>query len=158
MSSGAVQGDAWYTRREGVERGPYTAAQMSRYILLGRVREGDELRPEDGEWGGLERWPQLIPEVMKLPDTEENRRKLRLARMRADERRPGDRRERQPWSLQHADRRSGRERRRPETAEEIRYRELRYGRPPSFPRSRLYPLLVGGLALLALGALFQRVW
>jgi len=83
----------WYTRRDGVVRGPFPRGQISRYILLGRIRETDEIRFEFGDWKTVEQCPDLIPEVMKLPPTEENLQKLLLARMHEDERRPGSRRD-----------------------------------------------------------------
>ncbi len=116
----------WYTRRDGVIRGPYPDRQISRYILLGRIRQRDEVRQEGGEWSSLEQHPELVPEVMKLPPTEENLHQLFMARLREDERRPRDRRDRQgPPSPGVANRRSGRERRRSEGADSLRYRELR---------------------------------
>ena len=33
----------WFTRREGVIRGPFPAGEITRYILLGRIRLDDEL-------------------------------------------------------------------------------------------------------------------
>lgn len=79
----------WYTRRNGVVRGPFPAQQVSRYILLGRIRDSDELRRTNGGWKRLTHYPELIPAVMQLPPSEENRLKLKLARLQADERRPG---------------------------------------------------------------------
>ena len=80
----------WYTRRNGVVRGPYPAQQVGRYILLGRICDSDELRSANGEWKRLTDYPELIPAVMKLPPSVENRLKLKLARLQADERRPGN--------------------------------------------------------------------
>lgn len=141
----------WYTRRDGVVRGPYPGRQISRYILLGRIRGDDELRPENGRWASLEHYPALVPEVMKLPDTPENRERLRQARLHEDERTPGDRRERAgPVPPDVQDRRSGRERRRPEPDEVLRHRELKYRIVHQARRRRhlyLYPLWVAGLVL-----------
>jgi hypothetical protein len=117
----------WYTRRDGVVRGPYPDKQISRYILLGRIRDGDEVRPERGEWAPLADYPDLIPEVMKLPPTDENLQKLLMARLREDERRPRDRRDDTadvPADI--LERRAGVERRRPEPEDMLRHRELRY--------------------------------
>jgi hypothetical protein len=113
----------WYTRRDGVVRGPYPETQISRYILLGRIRDTDELRPGEGEWRAVSGYPEVIPEVMKLPATKESRQRLLLERMRLDERRPGSRREAGP------DEPSGAcagfpERRRAEAPEPLGYREL----------------------------------
>jgi len=117
----------WYTRREGVVRGPYPEKQISRYILLGRIRDSDQLKPDDGEWAPVSSYPELIPEVMKLPPTEENYQKLLIARMREDERQPGDRRDRIPDPPAHIkERRNGADRRRAEADTLLRHRELRY--------------------------------
>ena len=117
----------WYTRREGVQRGPYPEKQISRYILLGRIRQTDELRTEQGDWQSLSAYPELVPEVMKLPPTPENRQKLLMARMREDERQPGDRRDRTPAPANDVlERRSGQERRRAEADTTLRHRELKY--------------------------------
>jgi hypothetical protein len=140
----------WYTRREGVVRGPYPQRRISRYILLGRIRDSDELRPGDGEWRPVSGYPELIPAVMKLPATEENRQKLLIARMREDERRPGGRRD----AARGEPGREGPgrpERRRPETPELIGCRELKYQvshrRPGRRARRYMYPLALLALAL-----------
>ena len=67
MTANRIRRVLWYTRRDGVVRGPYPDRQISRYILLGRIGENDELRPEGGQWAGMKDYPDLIPEVMKLP-------------------------------------------------------------------------------------------
>ena len=117
----------WYTRRDGVVRGPYPEKQISRYILLGRIGERDELRLEGGAWKTLEQCPHLIPDVMKLPPTDENLQKLMVARLHEDERRPRDRRDAEASVPQDIlDRRSGVDRRRPEKEDLNRFRELKY--------------------------------
>jgi Pentapeptide repeats (8 copies) len=145
----------WYTRRDGVVRGPYPGKQVSRYILLGRIRESDELKPDDGDWAGLSAYPDLIPGVMKLPATKENLQKLLMARMHEDERQPEDRRERapNPCSAGLREKRTGCERRREETEEELRHRLLRYqlSHEPHVSREVYrYPLVASALVLLGL--------
>ncbi len=144
----------WYTRREGVVRGPYPEKQISRYILLGRIRDNDELRPGEDQWKPVSAYPDVIPEVMKLPPTDENRQKLLIARMREDERRPGDRR--MGAAAQAQERRSKPERRRAEAPELRRHRDLRY--QVSHSRQHpgklyLYPLTFS--ALVVVGFLFS---
>lgn len=142
----------WYTRRDGVVRGPYPEKQISRYILLGRICEIDELRPENGAWATLKQYPQLIPEVMQLPPTDENLQKLVVARLHEDERRPRDRREAQGTvSRDILDRRSGTDRRRPEPEEVMRFRELKYQvshTRPSNAHQYRYPLVFAAIVLL----------
>lgn len=76
----------WYTRRDGEVRGPFPAALVSRYILLGRIHAGDELSTDRVTWLRYEQIPQLIPEVMRNVVTDEDRQRVELARMREDER------------------------------------------------------------------------
>jgi len=143
----------WYTRRDGVVRGPYPEKQICRYILLGRIRQDDELRPDEGEWATLDRYPELIPEVMRLPPTDENLQKLMMARLHEDERRPRDRRDGEGDDLPAAvrERRTGAERRRPEAEDVLRFRELKYQVAHRQPRKAdlyRYPLSFAALVLL----------
>jgi hypothetical protein len=146
----------WYTRRDSVVRGPWPEHQVSRYILLGRIRETDEVRSDGGVWQKLADCPFLIPDVMKMAEGDEKQQKLLLARLREDERLPGDRREREPRPAQDIiDRRSGVERRQPESEAVIRHRELRHPLTASTAPGRLqlylYPLLASLLVLLGFG-------
>ena len=77
----------WYVRRAGATRGPLPPGQVSREILLGRIRDGDELSPDHEYWRPLAQLPQLQPSVVRHADTPEGRRHLLLARLREDERR-----------------------------------------------------------------------
>lgn len=152
MSDKPHKREFWYTRRNGVVRGPYPEKQISRYILMGRICELDELRAENGAWAALNQYPQLIPAVMQLPPSDENRQKLIVARLHEDERRPRDRRELQgPLSREIDERRSGVERRRPETQEALRFRELKYQvshTPAGKGQLYRYPLVFAALVLL----------
>jgi len=159
MSAGKLHRVLWYTRRDGVVRGPYPDKQISRYVLLGRICKTDELRPDAGEWGPVSAYPELIPEVMKLPPTEENLQKLQMARLREDERQPGDRRERSPNPPAHVmERRAGQERRRPETTEVLRHRDLRYQVSHEMhPGGKLYRYPMVASVLVILGFLVSYV-
>jgi len=141
-------------------RGPYPCKQVSRYILLGRIRDSDELKPDDGDWAGLSAYPELIPEVMKLPATKENLQKLLMARMHEDERQPQDRRERAPNQCSAAlqEMRSGRERRREETEEELRHRLLRYQiSHETHENKKVYRYPLAGSVLVILGLVISYV-
>lgn len=76
----------WYVRQGGRVRGPFPAGQISREILLGRLRDTDELSHDREHWQPLSALPQLVPDVMRHTDTEEGRQHLLLARLREDER------------------------------------------------------------------------
>jgi len=133
-------------------RGPYPRNQISRYVLLGRICTTDEVRPEGGDWQELSACSELIPEVMKLIPDAQDKQKLLIARLREDERQAGDRRERTPDLPQDIrEQRSGRERRRPESAEVLRHRELRYRvsqQTQGNGKLYRYPLVASVLVLL----------
>ena len=152
MSAAKIQHILWYTRRASVVRGPYPENQISRYILLGRIGDKDELRPENGRWQSLAAYPYLIPEVMKLPLNDENQQKLLIARMREDERQPDDRRERSPRpSDEILERRVGAERRQIESEEVLRHRSLRYQVSHEAPAKLSlyrYPMVAAAMVLV----------
>jgi hypothetical protein len=118
----------WYTRRKHKEvRGPFPAGMISRYILLGRILETDELSADQSDWKPVSYFPELYPEEMKLDLSDpENQERLRMARVREDERDAGDRRQDQ---VQSGDKdrhqRSGKERRDDEPESLLRHREIR---------------------------------
>jgi hypothetical protein len=76
----------WYTRREGVIRGPFSREVVTRYILLGRIRLTDQLSTDCRIWLEAGRVSGMVPEVMnRLTDQDEFREYL-VARTQADER------------------------------------------------------------------------
>ena len=146
----------WCTRRGDTVRGPYSRTQIRRYILLGRIRSTDEVRPEGGGWKPLADYPELIPEVMKFPPGKTKGGKLLVARMLADERQPGDRRQRGgevPAAVR--ERRSGNERRQTQTAEMLRNHAL-YQRRSSV--SRIWAVLHRHRLMIVLLFILGLVW
>lgn len=148
----------WYTRRDGEVRGPFPLAVIQNHILLGRIHDQDELSSDGMHWRALEQHPELIPEVMRHVETPEAREALRLARLRADERRGHDRRsEAAPGP---GERREA-ERRRPETVETVQHRllaeELTEARRFE-GLQRLGPLPVLGIVLGALVLIGLFFW
>lgn len=149
----------WYMRRAGHVRGPFPQRQISHYILLGRIGDADELSVDREHWHRIAGLPQLIPDVMRNIDSEEDRQRLQMARLRADERRGGDRR--LGSERMHSDsgeRRRDSDRRQDEEAEILRHRELRRGVLDAGRRVDIGPcgrqcrgvaLVVAALALLA---------
>jgi hypothetical protein len=154
MSAAKIHRNLWYTRRDSVVRGPYPENQISRYVLLGRIGDKDELRLEEGSWQPLSAYPELIPDVMMLPPSDESRQKLLMARMREDERQPGDRREHGPRpSDEMLERRTGEDRRGPEEDEILRHRVLRYEVSHDVPTKMAlyrYPLIASAIVLVGL--------
>lgn len=76
----------WFTRRDGVVRGPYPTLMIRRYVLLGRLQEQDEVSQDREIWHPLMAYPELIPDEFSDLDTPEGQERLRLARLREDER------------------------------------------------------------------------
>ena len=76
----------WYVRKDGRIRGPFPAGQIAREILLGRIRDNDELSNDREHWRLLSALPQLVPGVMQHAGTVEGEQHLLLARLREDER------------------------------------------------------------------------
>lgn len=121
-----VQEHLWFTRRGGQVRGPFPQRQVMRYVLLGRICEDDELSADRETWNPLRELPQLIPEEMRNVVTDEDRQRLREARLRADERRGGDRRlGSERLQVDNGDRRRASDRRQEEDSVMLRHREAR---------------------------------
>jgi len=116
----------WYTRRDKEVRGPFPTGMITRHILLGRIIDTDELSEDQSNWKPLEFYPELYPEEMKLDlRVPENQERLRLARIREDERNYGDRRQNRAPSDGELRLRSGKERRESEPEALLRHREIR---------------------------------
>ena len=76
----------WHSRREGVIRGPFSAEQITRYLLLGRVRLDDELSRDKILWSPVNCFSSMLPpEVINLTSWNDYQ-KLVEARIQADER------------------------------------------------------------------------
>lgn len=118
----------WYTRRGREIRGPFPKKLISRYLLIGRVVESDEVSVDQRNWKSVAQLPDLIPDEMKADlSIPENREKLRLARLREDERKYGDRRQLGDASNPNEvkKRRKGEDRRHTETKETLRHRFIK---------------------------------
>ena len=86
MPSKSLPPQQWYVRKGGKTRGPFADGQVTRDILLGRIRKQDEISTDREHWLSLGALPQLHPEVLKHTDTEQGRQHLLLARLREDQR------------------------------------------------------------------------
>ena len=76
----------WYTRRDGVVRGPFSTENISRYILLGRIRLSDELSNDRQGWKKVEQVSSVIPDVMARLGSWNEYQLYMNARLLADER------------------------------------------------------------------------
>ncbi len=138
----------WYTRREGRVRGPFPATEVTRYVLLGRIRLEDELSADGERWQPLSAHPDLIPDVMKHAGADEA--SLAAARAAVDERTGRDRRGTRRMTPPAIERRRG-ERRAPEDPLLAAHRAGLRRRAVGGPRlSLLAPLLLVVVAALLL--------
>lgn len=85
MNRQAVNVDL-YTRRDGIVRGPYTTEQVTRYILLGRIRLEDELSNDRMQWAPAVEFATLLPGEINSLDSWPDYQRLIEARLAVDER------------------------------------------------------------------------
>lgn len=127
----------FYTRREGEVHGPFPAGQITRYLILGRVKLSDEISEDHESWQVIANRPELIPDVLNLDmSIDENRDKLEAAKRWADERRQ-----------HHSGEADKQDRRSPEGAELLAYREIRE-KVLELPKQRLRGNLFLALTLM----------
>lgn len=105
----------WYTRRSGVVRGPFSAEEISRHLILGRIRMEDEISQDRDRWQAAEHCGELLPDELQDLNTWDDYQRLVIARMQVDERR-GERRCQNCKNRKkcHSERRSNTDRRRGE--------------------------------------------
>ncbi len=120
----------WYIRGDNEVQGPFPSDTISRYLLIGRIEETDELSEDGKHWRQVTEYPELVPGVLRNIVTEEDREKLLLARLREDER-LADKRDNGQFGNQggqtarrQPERRQG-ERRQPEPTEVLHHRMLK---------------------------------
>jgi hypothetical protein len=96
----------WYLRREGKVNGPFPAGSVRRFLLLGRVRPGDDVSFDKKNWRPVLDVPEVVPPEIRKAATDGTLHELLADLMREDER-------------------TGRERR--SRADDIKFREQRKG-------------------------------
>ena len=146
----------WFTREQGVVKGPFPSGMIRRFVLLGRLSEGSEISPDGSSWHPLGKVGRLVPEELRQPRKDSGQDPVELARRWEDER--GGERRRSLGDMVRAHRRR-RDRRRPEPAEVIEHRLLRQRNMPDIKKTPsrltsylwlaalLAPLLATGLYL-----------
>ncbi|MBL1277730.1 MAG: pentapeptide repeat-containing protein [Ectothiorhodospiraceae bacterium] len=151
----------WYTRRGDEIRGPFPAPQISRFILLGRIHDTDELSTDQHHWQKVSDVPILVPEELKadLKDPESYER-LMIARMREDERNSRDRRDEDvDTSTPPKERRGGDDGRRQHEEEKmIRHREIKTAIAEAAVQRKNHYFLRGVLSTILLGSLISAAW
>lgn len=76
----------WYARRDGVVRGPFTASDVTRYILLGRISLDDDVSEDRITWQNVKSVAAMLPPELRQLSSWEDYQRLIIARMQADER------------------------------------------------------------------------
>jgi len=103
----------WYSRRDEVIRGPFTAEDITRYLLLGRIRLDDELSTDKTIWSPANCFSDMLPPEVTNLTSWDDYQKLVEARMRVDERKSERRCQQCPNRDKcHPERRRGKDRRR----------------------------------------------
>lgn len=155
----------WYTRRGDQVRGPFPAPQISRFILLGRIHKTDELSTDQHTWQKVTDVPILIPEELTANlDDPEAAERLKIARMREDERNSRDRRDVEDADKSKQERRGGDlGRRQLEEDEMVRHREIKTAIAEAASQRKNHYFLRGVLSTLLLaslivGALYYQPW
>lgn len=103
-------GRLWYVRRGETVRGPFPAAAVKRYLLLGRVRPDDEVSRDGTQWLRVAAEPMFAADEIGAPTQ---------LPQGLDERKGGDRRDGETDEATAANRRTRRDRRRSESAADI---------------------------------------
>lgn len=150
----------WYTRRDDQIRGPFPAPQISRFILLGRLHDTDELSTDQVNWQKVSDVPVLVPEELKadLSDPEAYE-KLMIARMREDERNARDRRDKSEAGDPMPERRSTDNGRRQEEEEAmLRHREIKTAIAEAAAHRKHHYFLRGVVATLFLVGIIGAAW
>jgi uncharacterized protein YjbI with pentapeptide repeats len=110
----------WFVRRKETVKGPFLPAQITRNILLGRIRPDDELSCDEINWQEVSLHRELYPEVMK--DAKADKEQIETAKMQVDERILDQRRQKQEMKQE---RRRTRERRGNESESMLLHRQHR---------------------------------
>lgn len=148
----------WYVRRNRDVRGPFPTAVISQFLLLGRLKETDEVSLNRRDWLQIVNVVELRPEVMKADLSDAvNQSNLEATRRGADERDVGDRR--QADDPEHVDQRKG-ERRVAETEEMLAHRQRRAAlRQTETERKKQRQNIILALVLLVIcGALLGLIF
>lgn len=144
----------WYTRRDGVVRGPFATTAVTRYILLGRIGLDDEISNDRSDWETVSVRTGLLPEELQAIDSWQDYQQLVLARLSVDERRRQRRVDDKGLPTgRSTERRSGRERRQLDTSRLLMQRLFGAGVKPDpspvFKRPAMYAALLLVVVLTA---------
>ena len=134
----------WYVQKGSRVLGPFSAGEVGRFLLLGRVRSTDRVSRDGELWEPVTQVPELVPEELLDLDSVPGWARFRDARDAGDERRGGG----EHGAGRRVERRTERDPERRLREEWARLEELPAG-------SGLLPWSLLGVTLAALGAV---VW
>lgn len=147
----------WYARRDGVIRGPFTANDVTRYILLGRISLDDDVSNDKETWQSVKAIAAMVPTELQQLSSWEDYQQLVIARMQVDERKC-DRRDTAPGmdGMSANERRTGADRR----IEEDRLSLARYFfvASESIKPARVRTYRLGTLVLTVMLAVLVFAW
>ena len=139
---GTMIGDEaqWYVQKGSRVLGPFSASEVGRFLLLGRVRSTDRVSRDGELWEPVTQVPELVPEELLNLDAEGAWPRFLEARSLGDERR-------RSVDVEH-ERRGG-----DDMAERLREEWRRAGAEPGANESRdaALPWSLFALTLAALG-------
>jgi len=78
----------WYVQKGARVQGPYTAAEVGQFLLLGRVRNSDRVSRDGELWEPVTQVPELIPDELLDLNTQDGWDNFMTARQNADRRDP----------------------------------------------------------------------
>lgn len=140
----------WYAKRADAIRGPYKPEQITRYILLGRIRLDDLLSQDRESWFAAASLTELIPPELTTSGSREDYRLLAVAQLQVDERK-GERRSCQGCTNRtacHSERRTNIDRRQVDGRDFVSRAPAEYSGTHRFrtsPRSQLRTFLLSVL-------------
>lgn len=70
-SNGAGVDDQWYVQHGSRLQGPYSAEEIGRHLLLGRIRRQDRVSRDGELWEPVTQVPELVPEELLDLDNEQ---------------------------------------------------------------------------------------
>jgi len=76
----------WYVQKGSRVQGPYSAHEVGRYLLLGRVRNTDRVSRDGELWEPVTQVPELIPEELLDLDTDVGFQRFVDVRSRVEQR------------------------------------------------------------------------
>jgi hypothetical protein len=126
-----------------VVRGPFSADEITRYLLLGRIRLADELSTNKIVWTPANRFSGMLPPKVTKLESWDDYQKLVEARFQVDERKAERRSQHCPCrETGHAERRHGKDRRRNDDATLVQQYLYNNINQSSSPRPLLLTLLL----------------